>query len=94
MTKKIDIDAYLAAIEEIEVTVGGEVYTCKLLNFKDAVELQSRMSAESTDADGILQFMTDVCEKTGLPKDKMLALPPEVFMHVIKDFFGSPPKSE
>ena len=94
MTKKIDIDAYLAAIEEIEVTVGGEVYKCKLLSFKDAVELQSRMSNESTEADGILEFMKDVCSKTGLPEEKMLALPPEVFMHVIKDFFQSPPKSE
>lgn len=92
MSRKINVDKMLEAVEEIEVTIGGEVYKCRLLNFKEAVSLQGKMDASTPES--VLEFMKEVCQKTGLPEDKMLELPPEVFMETIQAFFGSTPTSK
>lgn len=89
MSKHLNADTLIEALESPSIVIAGKTYTAKVLSFRDAVKLQHTLSSlEMTEPDVLFNFVNQVCDKTGLPADELLNLPAPVFTTVLEDFFS------
>lgn len=87
MSKTINFDKYLKAVDTPTFEKDGVVYKTKPISVTSAARLMKMMQTVENDPTQLTEFTQEFANAVGVPSDLFSDLPAEVFVQVLGDFF-------